>query len=81
MTYCVYKITNPTNKIYIGVTNNFKRRMFEHKSDAKVYELNWALHNSIRKYGFENHICEILHNELTKDDAYKLEKKLIIQFL
>ena len=30
-TYCVYIITNRSKTLYIGVTNNLERRMWEHK--------------------------------------------------
>jgi putative endonuclease len=30
-TYCVYIITNRSKILYIGVTNNLERRMWEHK--------------------------------------------------
>jgi len=32
MTYYIYKLTDDTNKIYIGSTNNYKRRMSNHRS-------------------------------------------------
>lgn len=39
----VYKITNRINgKIYIGITNNFNRRMREHRNKKeKIYKHLW----------------------------------------
>lgn len=51
----IYKIENLINhKIYIGQTNNPKRRFTEHK--AKGYEINHhkALYYAFDKYGIEN---------------------------
>ena len=53
---CCYKITNKiTDKVYIGVTNNFNRRMSNHK-----YKANNKLKPDIDKYGWDNFIKEIL---------------------
>lgn len=54
----IYKITSPNNKIYIGCTINFKRRLSEYrrlsiKGQTKLY-------NSLVKYGFDNHMFEIV---------------------
>ena len=44
--YFIYLLTNKTNKVlYIGVTNNLERRIFEHKNKlvegfTKKYNLN-----------------------------------------
>jgi predicted GIY-YIG superfamily endonuclease len=78
--YLIYSITSPSNKIYIGVTNNFTRRMNEHKSDWQNRQQKIALHNSFNKYGFDEHIKEILFSGLCKEEAYKLEFELIIKF-
>jgi group I intron endonuclease len=75
--YCIYKITSPSGKFYIGVTNNFRRRMSEHLSDWKNRTEKIALHNSFTKYGFENHRKEILITGLPKNMAYDIEKKLV----
>jgi group I intron endonuclease len=54
----IYKITNPKNKVYIGQSINIDRRWNEYQKlqcsqSKKIY-------NSLKKYGFENHIFEIL---------------------
>lgn len=54
----IYKITNPNNKIYIGQTINFKKRMSRYKFyDCKGQK---KLYNSLNKYGWENHTVEII---------------------
>ena len=56
----IYQAINKiNNKIYIGATNNFKRRKAEHAHHA--YKDGGAFHEDIRKYGigvFEWHILE-----------------------
>jgi group I intron endonuclease len=54
----IYKITNPSNKVYIGQSTNIEKRF-------KTYKLNncksqRALYNSFLKYGFDNHKFEII---------------------
>lgn len=56
----IYKITSPSGKVYIGQTKNVKNRKATYKKcrckkQPKVY-------NSILKYGWEQHIFEILEN-------------------
>lgn len=48
----IYRITNlANNKVYIGKTNNFKRRSREHAQASKIEETK--LYRAIRKYGLE----------------------------
>jgi hypothetical protein len=54
----IYKITSPSNKVYIGQSNNISRRIIEHNYRSK--SKNLKLYSSIRKYGLENHKIEIL---------------------
>lgn len=54
----IYKITNPPGRVYIGQTIRLKERMRSYvngycKNQTKIY-------NSLRKYGFDNHVLEIL---------------------
>jgi group I intron endonuclease len=57
-TCSIYKITSPSNKIYIGQTINFERRLSEYKNLECKTQLK--LYSSLVKYGFENHVFEIL---------------------
>jgi group I intron endonuclease len=54
----IYKITSPSNKIYIGQSINIKRRWKSYnylhcKNQIKLY-------NSLKKHGPENHIFELI---------------------
>lgn len=55
----IYKITSPTNKLYVGKTYNLKHRIASHKCASKQGK-NLILHNSIRKYGWNNHVFEVI---------------------
>ena len=58
MSIGIYKITSPTNKIYIGQSINIERRYKEYsKSNCKNQT---KLFLSLKKYGFENHKFEIV---------------------
>ena len=54
----VYKITSPTNKIYIGQSINIKKRWNYYKNLNCKNQTK--LYNSLKKYGYESHIFEIL---------------------
>lgn len=54
----IYKITSPTNKIYIGQSKNIEIRFSRYKQkDCKSQTI---LFNSLNKHGVENHKFEIL---------------------
>ena len=55
----IYKITNPYGKIYIGQSVNIEARLLQYKYVSK-YSLGRKIKNSIKKYGWENHIHEII---------------------
>lgn len=67
---CVYKITSPSGKNYIGSSVNYKKRLTQYKgTGAKTQTI---LYNSFAKHGFDNHVFEIV--ELcTKENVLEKE--------
>lgn len=55
----IYKITSPSNKIYIGQSTNIDKRWKQYENLNK-YSIGPKLRNSIIKYGWDNHQKEIL---------------------
>ncbi len=79
----IYKITNIiTNKIYIGYTSqNINKRFYQHKYEAfnTDEESNHSyLYQSMRKYGTENFIIDIIYEfDQNKQNWKQLEKYYI----
>jgi group I intron endonuclease len=68
----IYKITSPTNRIYIGQSRNIKKRFSNYKNlDCKEQR---KLYNSFKKYGVDNHNFEVIEecliNDLNKKERY-----------
>jgi len=74
--YTVYKITSPSNKVYIGITKNIIRRFKEYKSLRCKSQI--LIYNSLKKYGWDSHIKEILFITLTKEEAIIKEKECVL---
>jgi group I intron endonuclease len=55
----IYKITNPKGKIYIGQSINIENRFNQYKMMDKSC-IGPKLFNSLFKYGYQNHIFEII---------------------
>ena len=70
----IYKITSPSNKIYIGQSINIEKRFNGYLKDKTKYLNQKRLLNSINKYSVENHIFEIIEecciNELNIKERY-----------
>ena len=57
----IYKIKSPSNKVYIGQSINIEKRKRIYKYyDSYVNSHGPKIHNSLNKYGFENHIFEVI---------------------
>ena len=64
----IYKITSPSNKIYIGQTTNYSKRHNAYKNHK--CKLQPKLFASIEKYGFINHTIEIIKECQVEDLNY-----------
>jgi len=68
----IYKITSPTGKIYVGQSRNIEKRFLAYK--RKNAKGQHRLHRSFVKYGFKNHVFEIIEEcdfiELNKRERY-----------
>ena len=62
----IYKITNPTSRVYIGQSTNINRR-FKNYSKLQNCNEQIRLYRSFIKYGVENHIFEIVEECLFED--------------
>ena len=58
MSIGIYKITSPTNKIYVGQSTNLKKR--EEDYQKLRCDKQPKLYNSLIKHGWEQHIFEII---------------------
>lgn len=75
--YCVYKHTSPSGKVYIGIT---RKNPHERWRNGRGYIGQSYFWNAIQKYGWENFIHEILHKDLTKEEAEEIEIDLIAYY-
>lgn len=57
----IYKITSPSGRFYVGQTFDMRKRLNAHRvSVGKKNAYHILLINSFKKYGFDEHIFEIL---------------------
>lgn len=71
----IYSITNTINgNVYIGMTNNLKRRWLEHKSPKNTLLKSNLIYKAIRKYGIENFEFNIL--ESIEDESKLCEREI-----
>ena len=76
--YCVYCHTNKKNgKKYVGITSQIPTQRWR---NGNGYVNNEYLFRAIQKYGWHNFFHEILYTDLEKEDAERLEIKLISEY-
>ena len=73
----IYKITNPENKLYIGLSKDIEKRFQSHK--ALQFRGNNKLRESLTKYGKDSHLFEILEeiniSDLSRNEGNALLRK------
>ena len=73
--YKVYKHTFPNGKVYIGFT---RQKLYRRWEKGKGYHNNILMLDAICEYGWDNIQHEVLFTGLTKEEAIKKEKELIV---
>ena len=74
----VYKITSKlNNKCYIGITNDFNRRMREHKT---LHDKNSLIEQAIQLDGVNNFLYEIIEETSSLEEAQYKEIDYIKKF-
>lgn len=82
-TYYVYKHTSPSNKVYIGITCNPKRRWANgsgYLTKANEHYVQRSFARAILKYGWNNFSHEILYSNLDLAEAQRIEIELIAKY-
>jgi group I intron endonuclease len=76
----VYKFENKINgKVYIGRTDDFNRRLTEHRASVKSGK-GYALHDAIRKYGWENFEIGVIDEADTLQEIIAKELEHIVTY-
>lgn len=73
---CVYMLTFPNKKVYIGQTTNPIYRW----NNGNGYKYNTEMYNDILYYGWKNITKTILYKDLTRGEARRKEKELIVLY-
>lgn len=69
----IYKLTSPSNKVYIGKATHLKKRWEEHRRESLRDRFQTHLYRAIRLYGWDNFQKEIIDTAETKEEANQKE--------
>ena len=75
--FIIYKHTSPSNKVYIGITQQKIHKRFQ---NGMGYKHNKYFSKAIQKYGWNNFKHEILFDNLSKEEVFKKEIELIAYY-
>lgn len=76
-TYCVYKLSFPDSRIYIGITNRAPEARWD---NGEGYLYNEEMYSAIEKYGWSAITREIIATDLSWEQADQLETKKILEY-
>ena len=78
--YCVYILTNATNKVmYIGVTNNLQRRLYEHKNGlVDGFTKKYRTHKLVYYEGYRN-INDAIQREKRIKGFLRIRKNELVE--
>ena len=76
MSYCVYKHTSPSGKVYIGLTSRDPEKRW---NNGHGYNGSYFF-RAIKKYGWDNFKHEIVASGLCENEAKNLEIELIAEY-
>lgn len=76
MYYLYYLVSGKTDWIYVGITNNPKRRLASHRCAARTGKKS-PLYDCMRKYGIDNFYMDIDTEFPTKELAQQAEINMI----
>lgn len=77
MNFKVYMHIAPNNKKYVGIT---QQKLYKRWQNGSAYHHNKHFTNAILKYGWDNFEHIVIAENLNKEDACKLEQKLIKKY-
>ena len=75
--FLIYALQSPNGKLYVGQTNNYENRMYQHQKEGSKCP---AIRNAIQKHGWENIKHFILMEDLSLEEANYWEEHYISIF-
>lgn len=77
--HLIYKINFPNNKVYIGQTNNLKKRISEHLREARI-GADSKIYRAIRKYNISKDDFEEIESNIETQELADLREIYWIEF-
>lgn len=79
MEFVVYEIVINNKRIYVGNTNNIKRRQSEHNNHCFKRQVKKDLYNYLREIGETKIVLNVIKEFPSKVDAKRYECYLILE--
>lgn len=77
MAWIVYKHTAPNGKVYIGITSQSCNKRWR---SGKGYKHNQHFSSAIKEFGWDNIRHEVLYENITQEEAQRIEIELISEY-